>query len=263
MESKPVVVSIERALIILDLLAQTPAGMGTRGISHKLGYSAGSVQKILNTLRAQGFVSKSPDTDKYVLGIAALRLARLIISQMDLSTVARPYLEELADLTGETIFLGVRDGTQCIYIDKITSKQEIRMDAPVGAIRPFNCTAIGKVLLAYASEDAIDQLAQAEAFVKSTERSITDPEELRQEIVRVRKQGFAYDGREYNPSAACVAAPVLDHMGEVVAAISVSGPAERIERQREQLGETVRQEADRLSAALGHAPARQAPHRQG
>ena len=254
----PIVVSVERTLIILNLLAENVEGLGTREISHRLGYSAGSVQKILNTLRVQDFIVKRPDTDQYVFGPAAMRLAHFIMAQTNLWAIARPFMDELAEETGETIFLGTRDGSVCNYVDKIVSKHIIRMDAPLGS-RPLNCTAMGKVLLAFdtdVTEDTVVHLAQSGAFESPTERSITDPGEFYHELLQVREMGYAFDLREYNPSAACVAAAILDRTGKPVAAISVTGPAERIEQQQAELGSLVQKVGERLSKSLGfsHLP---------
>ncbi|MCC6804729.1 MAG: IclR family transcriptional regulator [Anaerolineae bacterium] len=256
-KSEPIVVSIERTLIILNLLARSGRGMGTREISHQLGYSAGSVQKILNTLRVQEFVVKDPDTDRYGFGPAAMRLAHQILTQVDLTSIARPYLEELARRTDETIFLGVRDGASCIYIDKIISNQAIRMDAPLGVPRPLNCTAVGKALLAFDSDLSPDKLRRMAADGQlhgPTDHSITDPDALFDELARVRAQGVAVDDRESLEAVGCVAVPVINHEGAIIGAISVSGPAERIIDRKDTLTRLVREAGEALNLALGYNP---------
>lgn len=254
---RPLVVSVERTLIILNLIATSPDGMGTREISYTLGYGAGTVQKILNTLLVHEYVTKRPGTDKYVLGIGAIRLANLILAQSDLLSITRPYLQRLADETQETIFIGVFENSYCTYIDKVVSDQIVRMDAPLGVRRPLNCTAIGKALLAFSprfSREWLHDLHRIQAFGQPTSFSITDPDALYDDLIGARRLGFTSDRREFNPSAMCVAAPILDHVGQPIAAISISGPAERIEPRYAELAEMVRRATAQISKALGGGP---------
>lgn len=256
-DDRPLVVSVERSLIILDLIARSPNGLGTREISYTLGYGAGTVQKILNTLLVHEYVTKRAGTDKYVLGIGAIRIANLILAQSDLLTITRPYLQQLAEETQETIFMGVFEDAHCTYVDKVVSEQIVRMDAPLGVRRPLNCTAIGKALLAFSprlSREWLHELHRTQSFGNPTAYSITDPDALYEDLVQARAAGFTSDRREFNPSAMCVAAPILDHTGQPVAAISISGPAERIEPRFEELADVVRRSTAQISKALGGAP---------
>lgn len=254
--NEPTVVSVERSVIILELLAERGGGLGTREISRTLGYGSGTTQKILNTLRGKGLVTKHPDSGAYVFGIGAVKLAHQILAQTNLSMLARPYLVRLAEVTGESAYLGIRQSDSCIYIDKVLSEEEVRFDAPLGAPRPLNCTAVGKALLA-ASPDgrdlsALRAMAGRGAFVTPTDRSLTEPEALLRDLDAVRDRGYALDDREFNLLGACVAAPVVDHTGALVAALSVSGPAERVDGQRNEFAEVVRLVAEEVSQALGY-----------
>lgn len=253
-DERPLIVSVERTLIILDLIARSPEGIGTREISYTLGYGAGTVQKILNTLHLHEYVTKRAGTDKYVIGIGAIRIANLILAQSDLLTITRPYLQRLADESLETIFMGIYEDGHVTYIDKVVSDQIVRMDAPLGVRRPINCTAIGKALLAFSpnfSRDWLHELHKAKTFTRPTDFSITDPDVLYEDLKKALTIGFTSDKREFNPSAMCVAAPILDHANQPVAAISISGPAERIEPQFDKLAELVRRASAQISKALG------------
>jgi DNA-binding IclR family transcriptional regulator len=253
-DDRPLIVSVERTLIVLDLIARSPDGIGTREISYKLGYGAGTVQKILNTLHVHEYVTKRAGTDKYVIGIGAIRIANLILAQSDLLTITRPYLQRLADESQETIFMGIYEDGQVTYIDKVVSDQIVRMDAPLGVRRPINCTAIGKAMLAFSprfSRDWLRELHRAKTFTRPTEFSITDPDVLYDDLKQALAAGFTSDRREFNPSAMCVAAPIFDHANQPVAAISISGPAERIEPQFDKLAAMVRRTTAQISKALG------------
>lgn len=248
------VVSVERAFIILNLLAHNPEGIGPREIGRALGYSAGSVQKILNTLRMQNLVSKEPDTERYTLGISALRLAQQIVAQTKFLTVMRPFLERLAERTGETAFWAVRDGLSVVYVDKVVSKHELRVDPPLGVARPLNATGVGQLLLAYASEDLIPQMVEANAIEAATEHSITSPELLRERVARILRNGYAHDSREYRLSSSALAAPIFDEEGHVTAALAICGPAERIDAQLDTLLGDLLSVAQELNQALGYVP---------
>lgn len=252
--SMATVVSVERALIILSLLAHNSEGMGPREIGRTLGYGAGSVQKILNTLRLQNVVSKEPDTDRYTLGISALRLAQQIVAQSNFLTVMRPFLEALAERTGETAFWAVRDGLSAVYVDKVVSKHELRVDPPLGVARPLNATAVGQLLLAYASEDLTPQLVAANAIEAATEHSITDPALLRDRIALILRNGYAYDSREFRLSSSSLAAPVFDEEGTVTAALAICGPAERVDGQLDTLRDQLLGIAGELNRALAYVP---------
>ena len=261
-EATATVVSVDRALALLELLATRPEGIGTREASRKLGIGAGSAQKVLNTLRVRNFIEKAHSADRYVFGPAAYRLAHLIraSADVDLTSAARPYLQDLAEATGETVFLGLRDGDDCRYVDKITSRQMTRVDLPLGQPRPLNCTAVGKVMLAF-DETSLAELRRfvsRNVFARATDFSITDPMELAEELERVRTAGWAADRREYDPSAACVAAPIVGLHEEVLGALSVSGPAERIEPHIQEIAATLLRVTTRLNLSLRgrpHAPA--------
>lgn len=248
------VVSVERAFIILNLLANTPDGMGSREIGRALGYSAGAVQKILNTMHMQRLVNKAPDTDRYILGISAIRLAQQIIGQTKLMTVIRPALEDLAARTGETAFLGVRDDLSVVYVDKVVSTQELRVDPPLGVARPLNATAVGQLLIAYATEDLIPRLIEQDAIMAATEYSITDPDALRQRIAAILQNGYASDSREYLISSSALAAPLLDAEGHASTAIAICGPAERFEDRFDQLRHALLDVAGELNQSLGYVP---------
>ncbi len=179
------------------------------------------------------------------LGLAAL-------SRLEIRRIARPHLEKLSEESGETTFLAIPRGNHVVYIDKVVSDQPIRMDAPLGVDRPYNCTAVGKVLLANLPNGELERLAAAGVFERRTERSIFEVGALSAEVEHVREQGWARDNQEYSFGVGCVAAPVLNHEGQVVAALTVSGPAERIEEKLDCIVEKVVDRATSISAEVGY-----------
>ncbi len=245
------IVAVERALVILKIVSRSPDGVGVRAVARQLGYSPGVVQKSIQALAAQGFVEQDPVSQAYRLGPEAVTLGLVALDRMDLRTAARPVLERLVAATGETCMLGVVSGDHAVYIDQVPSPHEVRMNITVGVSRPFNCTAVGKALLAYRPDDEMVRLYEAGAFREATANSINDVDAMRAELERVRVDGLAIDEEEYLIGARCVAAPIRDFEGKVVAAVAASGPAERMAASEERVIAAVRQAAGEISAALG------------
>jgi len=247
-------VSVERALILLRYLVEHPDGLSIREAARSLGYAPASIQKLVAALTAQGYAVQDESTDRYHLGPEAVQLGLAALTRLDIRRVARPHLERLCQQTGETIFLAIPRRDHVIYVDKIVSEQPIRMDAPLGVTRPYNCTAVGKILLADRSRQDFDRLAASGAFVQQTALSITDPEILWSEIMLVRGRGWADDDGEFDVGAGCVAAPIFDHDGRVAAAITASGPNYRISAALTDIVEQIQNCARQISQEIG-APA--------
>jgi DNA-binding IclR family transcriptional regulator len=245
------IVAVERALVILKIVSQSAEGAGVRAVARQLGYSPGVVQKSLQALAAQGFVEQDPSTQTYRLGPEAVMLGLIALGRMDIRRAARPILERLVRATGETSMIGVPRGDIAVYVDQVSSPNEVRMNVPVGAPRPFNCTAVGKALLAHRPDDDVDRLYSSGAFRQPTANSIGDVAGLRGELARIRESGFSIDAEEFLIGARCVAAPVRDFEGEVVAAVAVSGPAERMAASEGKVIAEVRRAAADISEALG------------
>ena len=244
--------AVERALILLRYIVDNPDGLSIREASRNLGYSPATVQKLINALSAQNYVVQNELTERYHLGPGAVQLGLTALSRLDVRRVARPHLETLASECGETAFLGIPRGNHVVYIDKVVSSEPIHMDTPLGIDRPFNCTAVGKVLLTGLPAEELERLASEDAFEHRTERSISELEALCAEVDRIREQGWAWDNEEYNPGVGCVAAPVRDHEGQIVAALTASGPAERIDEKLDGIVTQVTAHAAAISEELGY-----------
>lgn len=244
--------SAERTLIILKHIAASQEGFGIREIAKKFGYSPSVVQKILQALIAHDFVLQDSSSHAYQLGPAALQVGLCGLSRMEIRKVAKPYLQDLAEKSGETALLGVNANNGVIYIEKSLSLNPIRMDPPIGAFRPFNCTAVGKCMLACKSDEEIENLFSENFFAKTTPNSMIDLAEVKKEIGKVREKGFALDREEYGEGAMCVGAPVRNFENHVIAAIAVAGPAIRMVYNEDKLIEHVLNCAKKISMAFGH-----------
>lgn len=244
--------AVERALVILKQIAFSETGVGVREVARGLGISPSLAQKSLQALAAQGFARQNPDTQLYELGSMAIQIGLAGLRRLELRQVARPYLQQLMTKTGESTFLGVRQGDGAVYIDKVLSPTELRMDVPLGDWRPLNCTAVGKALLAYLPEITVERLAREGAFMQSTPNSIHELRALAAEMASIRESGVAVDREEYILGAMCLAAPIRSYEGDVIASVVVSGPIQRVEPCLEEMAKQVKASGDAISRALGY-----------
>lgn len=244
--------SVDRALVILEFLGTQTKEVGVRELGQAIGLSKSSVHRILQTLRARGFVKWNPDNARYSLGLRAFEVGCGILRSMEAHSVAKPYLEQLVNALGETAFLGVLDDYELVYIDKIDGRRSVRMYADIGARRPLHCTGIGKALLAHLDKSEIDRILAAKPLTRYTRNTITDPDVLRQELEKIRRQGYAEDNEEMEEGLYCVGAPVFNYSGKPVASMSVSAP--KIGQQpvqKERIIKHVVQAAQEISTKLG------------
>ena len=246
------IMAVERALILLRYITDNDDGLSIRESSRNFGYSPATVQKIIGALKSQGYIVQDELTERYHLGPEAVHLGLTALSRLDVRRAARPFLEKLSRESGETVFLAITRGASAVYVDKVVSDQPIRMDAPLGAARPYNCTAVGKVLLAGMSSEEIEELYDNGAFEKRTENSILDVDTMHGEVENVREQGWAGDREEFDYGASCVAAPIYDHEGRLVAALTVSGPSTRIYQDLDRIIELTVSRSEEVSKEMGY-----------
>jgi IclR family acetate operon transcriptional repressor len=223
---------LDRALDVLEAIAAAPGGpVGVTEIARSVGATKSAAFRILSNLERRGYVTKDPATAKYALGARLAYLGGRSLGAMDVRALARPALEDLHRRFDETTNLGVREDNEVVYIDMIESGHGLRMAARVGARDHLHSTALGKVLLAFLPAAERDRLLRRR-LPALTERTITDPTVLRQELARVRERGVAEDLQENEAGARCLGAPIFDHAGAVVAAVSVSAPESRLDDDR-------------------------------
>ncbi len=245
--------SVLRALAIVDLLGRAGEELGVTEISNRLGLHKSTVFRLLTTLAAAGYVRQESPLGKYRLGMRLAELGMIALSQIDLRSEARPFLRDLMEATGETVHLGIVDGDQVVYIDKIESRQILTMKSTIGSRAPAHCTALGKVLMAFLPDEDLDALLARRDLARLTANTIAQPAGLREHLVRIREQGYAIDDEEHEPGIRCIAAPIRDHTSRVVAAVSVSGPSVRITREAmERIIPRVIEAGNEISRAVGH-----------
>jgi DNA-binding IclR family transcriptional regulator len=190
-----------------------------------------TVHRLATTLIEARLLEQNPQTCKYHLGLAVFELGACVANQMDVAKVSVPYLEALMERTGETVHLAIIDEGEVLYINKIESRHTIRMYSRVGRRGPVYCTGVGKAMLAFQEADKIEQVIAA-GMVAHTEHTLVKPEALQSNLAEIRKLGYAIDDEEIEIGLRCVAAPVSDHTGKVIASISVAGPSQRLTKER-------------------------------
>jgi len=244
---------LDKTFSILDILLQHGSSMHMTEISEKLGLYPSTIHRILDTLKHRGYVEQDPKTQKYRLGLKLLELGMAKLHQMDLVKEATPYLKELVKLCNETVHLGILEEGEVLYLAKEESSQTIRMISYVGKRAPLYCTALGKILLAYMSEEEREKILQNREFPRLTENTITDKEELEKELNRIKKQGFALDREENEKDVRCMAAPIRNYQEKVIAAISISSPIFRINKDvQNNLKEALLKTSEKISKRLGY-----------
>jgi DNA-binding IclR family transcriptional regulator len=222
-----VIRSVDRAVAILDLLAQDGWRAGAE-VARELGVHRSTALRLLGTLERHALVERDPRTAKYRLGRRLPQLARVVSGELDLRHVARPVCEALAASSGETVTLDVLDGDEIVPIEQSTGSTAFVSVNWLGRRTPVHCTASGKVILAFAA-DPVRQRVLARPLVPMTPRSISDVAELERQLASARESGFARTFEELEVGLDAIAAPVFSTDGEVVAAIDVSGPAHRLQ----------------------------------
>jgi DNA-binding IclR family transcriptional regulator len=225
--------SLEKALLILELLIDKGQNLSITEICQSLGYGKGTVHRILGTLRDRKFVQQYPTTKFYGLGPRTLSIGSPSKKEYFLRKSMAPFLRDLHLECGETVNAAVNEYNQIRYIFRIESEEMLRISPPAGARFPVHCSATGKIFLSYLSDEDIRRIHGGEDRLKKmTDRSISTVSELIKTIKKIRKTRIAFDDEEALSGVYCIAAPIVDVKGECVASISISTPKNRISREK-------------------------------
>ncbi|GGM45797.1 IclR family transcriptional regulator [Dactylosporangium sucinum] len=244
------VATVERAMdVLIHFSRVSTPDLGVTEIATALSLSKAAVHRILTSLRTRNLVDFDAQTRRYRLGPLALTLGLTYLSHIDVRALARPELVALSAATNETATLSIRIGDGRVYIDQVVPSREIAMSVEVGVPYPLHAGASSKALLAFLPREETDRVL-AGGLPRITDKTITSVTTLRRDLARVRTRGYAISTGERQSGAASVAAPILDGMGHVVAVVSVSGPAGRIEADK--VAPALLAAIERISAQLEH-----------
>lgn len=245
--------SVIKAVEVMEELAGSEDGLGLTEISSRLNYGVSATYHLLNTLRLCNIIEQDKKTKKYRIGIGLFRISGMAKRQNVLVNLAQPYLDKLRVIVNETSNLLVLDGNEVVYIAQSESSQLLKMFTQLGAKVPLYCTGGGKLLLAYKSSQFQELILNKTKLQKYTRNTLSTIEDLLEEFKNIKKQGYALDNEEREEGITCVAAPVFDCYGEVIASISISGPSYRLkEKGLNSIISNVVLTAKELSASLGY-----------
>lgn len=227
--------SIDRVFDIVETLSGASHGMSLTDLSAAVGLHVSTAHRLLSALVARSYVQKDPETGKYRLTMRLFEVGSRVVGGMNLLSLSRPFLEHLADCTGETIHLVARHGDEVVYLYKEeTNTSIVRMASFVGQRSPMYCTAVGKSIFAHLSQTEVREIWGRTVVTAFTPHTITKLSALEEELDRIRAQGYAVDREEHELGVLCVAVPIFDYSGAPVGAISASSPSSRMDQEREE-----------------------------
>lgn len=243
-----IIEAVDRALDVLEAFNGSER-LTLVEVNQRVGLNKSRVFRILHTLATRGYIERSAEGAYYSLGTKLCERAAAV--RLNVKHVALPYMQRLNEQFNETINLGVlRDG-EVLYIEMVESAHPFRVASAVGKRSPVHSSSLGKAMLAHLDKDSLHTLIAPKHLVKRTGRTITDPRQLREELERVARRGYSVEIGEDVEGAGCIGAPIFDATGIPVAAISVSGPAQRITSRRNEIIRALRQACQEISMRFG------------
>lgn len=247
--STPSIQVLERCFALLDVLAQQPEPMALKDISERTGLHPSTAHRILNDLVAGRFVDR-PQAGQYRLGMRLLELGNTVKERLSVRELAAAPMRELHRLTHQAVNLSVRQGDEIVYIERAYSERSgMQVVRAVGGRAPLHLTSVGKLFLAAESPERVRAYAARTGLTGHTRNSLTQVTALERELDGVRTRGIAHDNEELEIGVRCLAAGVYDDAGKLVAGLSISAPADRLELA---WADRVKATAEDISRALGH-----------
>jgi DNA-binding IclR family transcriptional regulator len=220
--------SLERGFMVLEEVARHRDGITLSDLSRALGLHTSTLYHLTRTLVALGYLRTGPDDKRYRMGRGIYQIASACLDEAELSATVEPYLYRLATATGEATHFAIWERRKALILTRKEGPNALQITERAGTLRPVYCTAIGKALLSGLTETSYDEHVAEIEFQPVTQNTLRDPQALRAQVERVRREGIAYDDCEFNPEVRCMAAPVRDFRGRVLGAIGFSGPVWRL-----------------------------------
>jgi IclR family transcriptional regulator, acetate operon repressor len=247
--------SLVRALALLNRITETADdGATLTDLAQQVGLPTSTAHRLLTTLEQERYVRFNNDGRLWSVGVQAFVVGCSFTKTRSLVGVARPHMRHLMEDGGETVNLGVEDEGQAVYMSQVECRQIMRVFARPGMRVPLHCSAVGKAILSATSDKKLSKILHQRGMPRLTVKTITSPSALRADLEKVRACGYAIDDEEHAIGLRCIAAPIFDETGDVVAALSASGPMARIGDERmAQLGALVLETARAVSADMGAA----------
>lgn len=245
--------SVANAILLLKAFSDEHGEFGVSALAGRLHLAKSTVHRLASTLVEAGMLEQNAN-GQYRLGLALFELGSLVRRKLDLSFEAKPWLMTLREQTGETVDLSILDHDDVVCVNFLESQKVNRITSGIGLRKPVHCTAEGKVLIAFQAPPVIDRII-ALVHEPRTPRTLMNPAALRQELAKIRARGYAIDDEEYELGVRSIAAPISDDTGSAIAAVGVTGPAQRLSKNRlAVIGRHVDAAAKAISLRLGARP---------
>ncbi len=246
---------LDRAVAILQVLADAPAELAPADIAARLHLHKSTIHRLLMVLEQHRFIRKGAGNGKFALGLKLFELGSRAAKGLSLREHAQPFLARLVRETGETAHIGVLDEGDMVSVANVEGPRTLRMPSTVGRRTPVHCSAVGKAVLAFLPQSTLDELIARRPLIALTAKTLATAGALGAELRRIRVRGYAIDDEEIEKGLRCVGAPVRDYTGQVVGALSIAGPTFRITKKKvPALAESVLAVAGDLSVDLGYRP---------
>ena len=224
--------SVLKAFGLLELFSNTKSQWGVREMARHIGVHESTTYRMMSTLESLGVLYKNPENDKYALGYKLYDLGQRVKVYDSLVQMSHPELMKVADQIEETVHLGIWAKQEVLMIDKVEGEKGLRLDSKIGQTSPVHCTGLGKTLLAYREDFPLIKLENGKALEEFTNFTITDREELAKELKDIKSNAYAVDRQEFELGLICVAVPVFNASGNIIAALSAAGPSVRFKEEQ-------------------------------
>ncbi len=245
--------TVEKTIEVLEAFLKRETEIGLAEIAKMVGLNISTAHRIVSTLVARGYLNQRQKRGKYFLAPKFLEFSNVIRRRMKIGEIALPVINNLNKMTSESVKLSVLDRDEAVCIEEIESSLHLRIFTRVGTRFPLHCTAAGKVFLAHMREDELERYVSAKGLFPCTNNTITDYGKLKEELAEVNRKGVAIDREEFDLGVKCIAVPVKDGNGDVVATISISGPSARLSSRRiQEIQPLIKDSGLEVSRAVGY-----------
>lgn len=249
--AKGVLQTVDRALQLLEILAEHPQGLPAKELEGILELNKITIHRLVTTLESRGFIEKVGSN--YRIGLKMVELSSIKLNSIELKTEAAPYLRELVNILKQPVQLAILEGNEAIFIEKIQSVNSLRMYSQIGRRIPLYCSGVGKVLMLQDTDEEVLAKLSKGAFKKFTHTTLESPQEVLEEVRTARESGYAVDNEEHEEGIFCMAVPIYDYRGKIIAAISTAGQNKAfIENPDEDSLALMKKTAAEISKRLGY-----------
>ncbi|CAB1060762.1 Transcriptional regulator, IclR family [Olavius sp. associated proteobacterium Delta 1] len=243
--------SFAKGMNVLELLSENES-LTVSQVAKLMTINRASSHRFLSTLKELGYADKD-DSSRYFLTSKVIELGMKVLDRFEIRKIARPFLQELSAKFNETINLGYFNGEEVLTIDKIDSTEILRMDAGIGGGEPAYCTSLGKAILAFLPDMQLKEYLQTIELTPFTPNTVISKDKLKKELLQIKENGYSIDDEELSVGLRCVGAPLFNHSGQALYAISLSGPSIRMGSKRiEEMQRALKKICQNLSGKMGN-----------